>query len=563
MKLTIRTKLIGSFLAVSLIFSMASFFSYKNTKDTNASYEYLLETVAELRAITEEIHTHTALQVGYYRAYMLYGNNEYKEKLNESNAQITALIEEGNQLATLQETRDRLNAIANLNDLFKQTANQMMDFSSINKEQAIAQGLREMVPISTQLMESTDSLNDWLKNDILIPRIKETKSHSTAGLTKVLILSVVASLAAVGSGIMISYFISNPIVKLNEITRKVASGDLNIEKLQIKSKDELYQLNESFEQMAHNLREMIGGIAANSEQVAASAEQLNASAEQSSRAAETVASAIQEIAGGAEATTLKLDNNSKSLQEVLQGILRISQSSSNVSELSRKTTMEAEEGGRFVEQNLSQMKFIHESVTRSNEVISTLSERSKEIGQILDAISSIADQTNLLALNAAIEAARAGEHGKGFAVVADEVRKLAEQSQQSAKSIAHLIGMVQKDTEESVTIMNEVTENAKNGVEISEETSKKFAQILSSTRNITPQIEEVTATVQQISANIEEISGSADEISTLAQANALSSEEVAASTEEQLASMEEIDSSAQALASMAEELKVLVNKFKV
>ncbi|WP_374722819.1 methyl-accepting chemotaxis protein [Peribacillus tepidiphilus] len=563
MKYTIKQKLIVSYLIVSLIFGLASFISYKNAKEANESYEYLIDTVSEIRSITQEIQTNIALQIGYYRAYMLYENPKMRENLNDTNKRIEDLINEGKELATLQETRDRLDEIAEINREFGQLANEIMDSITVDKQKALAKGLEEIVPITNNLTEKSEALHKMLKVDILDKQVKETKNNTRSGMTQVLIISIIATLFALGSGVIISLLISRPIVKLANLTKQVASGDLNVETLTIKSKDEIYYLNKSFEQMTNNLREMIRGIATNSDQVAASAEQLNASAEQSSKAAEAVASSIQEIAAGAEGATTKLENNSKSIQQVVQGVLRISESTMNVSQLSKKTTIEAEEGGKFVEDNLSQMKFIHESVRRSNEVISSLSQRSQEIGNILDVISGIADQTNLLALNAAIEAARAGEHGKGFAVVADEVRKLAEQSQVSAKNIAELISVIQKDTEESVRIMSEVMENAEQGVKVSVETSNKFTQILDSTRKITPQIEEVTAAVQQISANIEEVSTSVDEIAKNAQSNAMISEEVAAATEEQLASMQEIDASAQSLAVMAEELKVLVSRFKI
>ncbi|PGT79240.1 methyl-accepting chemotaxis protein [Bacillus sp. AFS040349] len=563
MKVTIKQKLIGSFLIVSFIFGIASYVSYSNMKQSNESYDYIVETVAEIRAITQSIQTDSALQSGYYRAFLIYGDSSYRDKMNEANDRINDAILKGKELSTLQETVDRLNTIENLNIEFKEKANQVLDESLVDKERAIDKGLEQIVPISNRLTEDTLSMHNWLKEEILEVRFKETQESSDNARVKVLILSVFALLFAIACGVVISIFISRPVVKLGNIAKQVAAGDLNVEQLKIKSRDEIYYLNESFEQMTDNLREMISSISTSSDQVAASAEQLNASAEQSSRATETVSSAIQEIASGAEETTTKLESNTTSLQEVLQGIQHISESSAKVSELSRQTTKEAEEGGTFVENNLAQMKFISESISRSNEKVTSLSQRSKEIGSILDVISGIAEQTNLLALNAAIEAARAGEHGKGFAVVADEVRKLAEQSQASTKSIAELIALVQSDTVESVNIMNEVVTNVEEGVKVSEQTSNKFTQILSSTRNMTPQIEQVTATVQQISASIDEITNSAMEISQLSQANAASSEEVAASAEEQLASMEEIDASAQALAQMAEELKIVVNKFKL
>ena len=195
-------------------------------------------------------------------------------------------------------------------------------------------------------------------------------------------------------------------------------------------------------------------------------------------------------------------------------------------------------------------------------MIQSLHKRSKEVSSILDVITGIANQTNLLALNAAIEAARAGEHGKGFAVVADEVRKLAEQSQQSAKEILTIIQGIEHDTESSVHIMSRVTDDVQAGVKVSNEAIEKFNQILQSTKEITPQMEEVSAIAQQISAAVQEVSATANELAIIAQANAATSEEVAAATEEQLASMEEISSSARALSAMAEELREILSHFK-
>jgi len=366
-------------------------------------------------------------------------------------------------------------------------------------------------------------------------------------------------------GALIIYIIRSIILPLKLLAtsaERISEGDLT-EDITIESKDEIGLLAKSFASMQGNLREVVTSLNLSMEQVTASSEQLVASAGQSTVASNQVTTSVQQIAQDAENITTSMGQTSTSLEEVLQGVIKIAENSTAVAGLSKDAYHLAEEGGAYVEKNLKQMKFIHQSIKQSNVVIEELNNRSREIGKIIQVIGSIADQTNLLALNAAIESARAGEHGKGFSVVANEVRKLAEQSQESAKLISSLIADIQKDTDQSVVIMGEVAKNAEAGLSISEATSDKFAQIIKSTREMGPQMEDVSGAAQQMSAGLQEVSSSANDIATISLGNAAGAQEVAAASEEQLASMEEINSSARALTKMAEELLVIVNRFKV
>lgn len=566
MNISIRQKLIGSFIIVSLIFSIASYYSYTSSKKTEESFGYLINTVEELRSISEQIKTNTATQVASYRGFMLYETPELKSQLNGANSNIKNLVEQGKKLATLKETKDRLNQIEELNADYFQKANSSMNSlssSSTNKAAAVADGLDALEPISNNLTDRTTSLITWLNNEILEPKMTAAQEDSQLRTLFILIISIAATVIAIAAGVIQSLFIVRPISKLKSKMQKVADGDLNTEPMQLKNKDEIYHLNESFTQMQDSLKDMITKIASNADHVASSAEQLNASADQSARAAENITSSIQQIASGTEITMSKTDDNSSSLFNILDGILKIEKDTEAVSELSKAASDNAAKGSNSISSSLAQMESISDSVNRSNTVIASLSERSKEIGSIIDIISNIAEQTNLLALNAAIEAARAGENGKGFAVVADEVRKLAEQSQVSAKDISRLLSGIQKDTAESVNLLNEAKSQAENGVKISTETADTFGEILNSTQSVTPKIKEVTATIQQIASYVQGVSASADEIASLSKVNGSNTEEVASSTEEQLASMEEIKASAQVLAGMAEELMTVVKRFRI
>lgn len=355
--------------------------------------------------------------------------------------------------------------------------------------------------------------------------------------------------------------IIRPLKDLQEHAQTVSQGDLT-QQIVVQSNDAIGQLGHAFNDMQSSLRNLIIKVEHSAELVAATSEELSSSAEQTSAATEMVATSIEEVAKSAEKQTDGVDANAQALAEVAIGVTRIADHSSKISELSYLATTQAEIGGQSVTDTVNQMKSIHDSVVESNNKINSLSERSKEVRSILNVITGISEQTNLLALNAAIEAARAGEHGKGFAVVADEVRKLAEQSQQSAKEIYEIIIRIQDETESSVQIMARVTDDVDTGVKISNEAIEKFHQIVQSMREITPQMEEISATAEQVSASVQETTNIANEIAIIAQGNAATSEEVAASAEEQLASMDEISSSAHSLANMADELKELISKFK-
>lgn len=356
--------------------------------------------------------------------------------------------------------------------------------------------------------------------------------------------------------------INGPLQELSKKATLISEGDLSV-KVNINSQDEIGHLGKVFNTMRENLSTLIQQGLHSAEGVREAASSLKESTNLTIEATEQSAHAVQEVAISTDEQLKGNEQNAQSMNQLAQNIIEIANRSHEVTSLSTNAIGTVNEGNIVVQNTVNQMNSIDDSVSQSDEKIRALSKRIDEIGSIVDVINNIANQTNLLALNAAIEAARAGEHGKGFAVVAQEVRLLAENSQQSTEQINLLIKGIQEDTANSVVLMNHAKTDVQQGIQLTNETAGKFQQILEALQTIAPKVDDVTATSQEMAASVEQTSTTATSLVTHAQTTAAAAEEVAATTEEIHASMEEMGASAHALNQMADHLQQVMHKFKI
>ncbi len=408
----------------------------------------------------------------------------------------------------------------------------------------------------------------WI--DYIDSRVAEMQERSDASLKSLIMKTTIVGVIVLAGMIFIAVVFSNylimPIRKLTNTLNVLATGDFrnrSEDESDLQRKDELGVMARAVRQLQDNVSAMISKVMTSAEQVAAASEQLTASADQSTTAINQVAESIVNVAGACTEQFTEVENATTKAEELKIHMDDFNKALKASSKEIEHTNDAAESGNKAVKHAVSEMKNIETSVKASADVIAQLGEESEKIGKIVDAISEIADQTNLLALNAAIEAARAGEHGRGFAVVSDEVRKLAEQSQISAKEISSLIGSIQQKSQDAVTAMQEGVDNVKTGADAVDDAGKTFATISERVTAVSKNSERMEKIVQELVKSTDVITQSVDKINVKSREVASESETVSASGEQQSATMHEIADASRSLAEMAQQMQDIIGRFKI
>ncbi|MEC1178258.1 methyl-accepting chemotaxis protein [Metasolibacillus meyeri] len=394
--------------------------------------------------------------------------------------------------------------------------------------------------------------------------IKESTdiSITTARIVSILVLSISVAIT-IGLILYVRRTITNPLKSIMNSAKAIGDGDLSDEDITIRTKDELGQLGGIFNTMKGNIRHLIAHIQSNAEQLSASAQQLSASAEEMTATTEDVTRQATDTAETSQIATGAANESAIAMEETAQGVQRIAEASQTLHTSSLNASEVATNGTEIIAHARQQMDEINGAAFTVNELVQKLAKQTEEIGNMTQVITAITEQTNLLALNAAIEAARAGEHGKGFAVVADEVRTLAEESKASANGIATLTTEIRQDTKNVEQAMGNALSSVQDGVAVIAKAGDSFATIVEAVNGMTYQIQDVSATAEQLSASAEQVSASVNEIASGTSSISSNIDTVAAAMEEQSATMNEVAHVATTLSVHAQELQTEVQKFKV
>src|SRR3954453_5141327 len=423
-----------------------------------------------------------------------------------------------------------------------------------------------------------------------------TAATADSGRKTIIIAAIIAALVAVGLAFLVVVSVVRPlkvvverlgmlrdhcITGLTDAINAMASGDLTntvepkTPQIENPAGDEVGDVARAFNDIQSKMVEsiagynetraqlgsLVGNVSDSAQTLSAASQQMATTSEEAGRAVGEIASAVGEVATGAERQVRAVERAKLATEEVATASETSATNAQESAQAAVAAREVAEQGAGAVTQASEAMGAVHDSSLQATEAIRALGAKSEQISGIVATITGIAEQTNLLALNAAIEAARAGEQGRGFAVVADEVRKLAEKSRGAAESISGLIAEIQDETARTVSVVEDGARQTEDGVATVEQARESFVTLGMSVQDMNERVDRIAAAIQQIASASHQVQTDMAEVASVAEQSSASSQQVSASPQQDRASPQQIAASAQELARPAEELERLVGQF--
>ena len=557
---TIRTKILLGFSIVILFVIGLAAMNYLSSTNSTANTQTIISDELPVLIADDGLTINFAERMAAVRGYLLTGDEEFKDEFEHLTGGATSyqnFILRNNDSEQLKEAIAKTEEWQGLieNDVFP-------TFERGNEQEAISTLQAEVTPLGDEIMESYQRLSKSREQAIISSGLNIIEDGESSIRTTV-ILSAVAIVLSILVAMIFYRSMTKPIQRVMNRMKTVAQGDLTDEPLQVKTKDEIGQLTVATNEMSENMRTLLNQIHGVSQTVSNQSEELTRFSGEVKEGTEQVAATMQEIAAGSESQASNATELSSNMAMFTEKIQETTEEGKKMRQSSQDILRLTNDGEASMESSVEQMAKIDEVVQEAVQKVEGLDTQAQEITALISVIEDISEQTNLLALNAAIEAARAGEHGKGFAVVADEVRKLAEQSTNSVANITGIVQNIQQETNVVVESLTDGYTDVTQGTEKITNTGETFRNIKVAITEMADHISRVSNNLAELAGTNEQMNTSVQEIAAISEESAAGVEQTSASTQQTNSAMEEVAASSDELEKLVEKLNRLVNEFKV
>ncbi|MGR6116554.1 methyl-accepting chemotaxis protein [Aeribacillus composti] len=556
----LRRRLLRSFGILMLLTCLMAVINFGVLKNLTNHTESIMKEDVEGLIQNEKMRYNIAERISLINQFLLYGDRDIRQKYEELAKQSSEIQKQLLKLNSSQQMKDLVAKCHQWELLVRHEV--LFDYDMGKKNDALKQMKESVQPLGETIIQEFEKVTSDRQNDV----IKSGNNMiQLSNLSIIIILAVLASILLIGfiMSFKMARSITNPLIKIAGQMEQISKGNLILEPLSIKSKDEIGELMEAVNEMGNQLRKIVQDIHHASDTMSKQSSDLLSSSKELKEGSNQIAATMQELSAGAESQANSASELSEAMGMYMDKIYQIHRNGKEMFDKSREVLELTDNGSKLMNQSKKLFDYMFTGMQSNMKKIKKLDERSKQISKLVEVIQSIADQTNLLALNAAIEAARAGEHGKGFAVVADEVRKLAEQVSSSVVDIQKIVEEVHSETNKVTKSFELGFQQVESGMDSMNETSAAFQQIKETIKEISERINNAQNDLTDMLSTSESINDSISNIASISEEAAAGIEQTSASAATANGSAATIASHAESMSNLAEDLQSLVKRFQV